>query len=134
MLMNAPSTPMTVTPMQSALTQKGHLLASATWMRITLVTGKHALLIVSQIICFTSFCSLRFTTLPIVNFYFVGKGIYQCLCCQRATPHLPVDHLDYALVQEYTLNEVSNAPKARFARLLFRLLQIFLGTLILSVF
>ena len=135
MLMNARSTPMTVTPMQSALTQKGHLLASATWMRITLVTGKHALLIVSRIICFTSFCSLRFTTtLTIVNFYFVGKGVHQYLCRQRETPRLPVDHLDYALVQEYTLNEISNAPKARFACLLFRLLLTFLGTLILSVF
>ena len=120
MLMNAPSTPMTVTPMQSALTQKGHLLASATWMRITLVTGKHALLFVSRIICFTSFCSLRFTTtLTIVNFYFLGKGIHQYLCRQRATSRLPVDHLDYALVQEYTLNEISNAPKARFACLFF---------------
>ena len=77
MLMNAHSTPMTVTPMQSALTQKGHLLASATWMHITLVTGKHALLIVSRIKCFTSFCSLRFTTtLTIVNFYFLVKGIH----------------------------------------------------------
>ena len=103
-------------------------------MHITLVTGKHALLIVSRIICFTSFCSLRFTTLPIVNFYSVGKGIHQYLCRQRATPHLPVDYLDYALVQEYTLNEISNAPKARFACLLFRLLLTFLGTLILSVF
>ena len=103
-------------------------------MRITLVTGKHALLIVSQIICLTSFCSLRFTTLPIVNFYFVGKGIHQYLCLQRATPRLPVNHLDYALVQEYTLNEISNALKARFARLLFRLLLTVLGTLILSVF
>ena len=46
-------------------------------MRITLVTGKHALLIVSRIICFTSFCSLRFTTLTVVNFYFVGKSIHQ---------------------------------------------------------
>ena len=102
-------------------------------MHITLVTGKHALLIVSPIKCFTSFCSLRFTTtLTIVNFYFLGKGIY--LCWQRATPRLPVDHLDYALVQEYTLNEISNALKARFACLLFRLLLTFLGTLILSVF
>ena len=67
MLMNARSTPMTVTPMQSALTQKAHLLASATWMHITLVTGQYALLIVSRIICFTSLCSLRFTTLPVVN-------------------------------------------------------------------
>ena len=88
-------------------------------MRITLVTGKHALLIVSRIICFASFCSLRLTTtLTIVNFYFVGKGIHQYLCRQRATPRLPVDHLDYALVQEYTLNEISNVPKATFARLL----------------
>ena len=134
MLMNARSTPMTVTPMQSALTQKAHLLASATWMRITLVTGKHALLIVSRIICFTSFCSLRFTTLPIVNFYFVGKGIHQYLCRQRATPCLPVDYLDYALVQEYTLNEISNAPQARFSCLFFWLLLTFLGTLILSAF
>ena len=135
MLMNARSTPMTVTPMQSALTQKGHLLASATWMHITLVTGKHALLIVSRIICFTSFFSLRYSTsLTIVNFYFLGKGIHQYLCRQRATSRLPVDHLDYALVQEYTLNEISNAPKARFASLLFRWLLTFLGTLILSVF
>ena len=120
MLMNARSTPMTVTPMQSALTQKAHLLASATWMHITLVTGKHALLIVSRIICFTSFCSLRFTTtLTIVDFYFVGKGIHQYLCRQRATPRLPVDHLDYALVQEYTLNEISNAPQAWFSCLFF---------------
>ena len=104
-------------------------------MHITLVTGKHALLIVSPIKCFTSFCSLRFTTtLTIVNFYFLGKGIHQYLCRQRATPRLPVDHLDYALVQEYTLNEISNALKARFACLLFRLLLTFLGTLILSVF
>ena len=104
-------------------------------MRITLVTGKHALLIVSRIICFTSFCSLRFTTtLTIVNFYFLGKGIHQYLCRQIATPRLPVDHLDYPLVQEYTLDEISNAPKARFACLLFRLLLTFLGTLILSVF
>ena len=133
--MNARSTPMTVTPMQSALTQKGHLLASATWMRITLVTGKHALLIVSRIKCFTSFCSLRFTTtLTTVNFYFLVKGIHKYLCQQRATPRLPVDHLDYSLVQEYTLDEISNAPKARFACLLFRLLLTFLGTLILSVF
>ena len=74
MLMNARSTPMTVTPMQSALTQKAHLLASATWMHITLVTGKHALLIVSRIICFTSVCSFCFTTtLTTVNFYFVEK-------------------------------------------------------------
>ena len=102
-------------------------------MRITLVTEKHALLIVSRIICFTSFCSLHFTILPIVNFYFVGKGIHQYLSRQRATPRLPVDHLDYALVQEHTLNEISNAPKARFARLLFRLLLTVLGTLILSV-
>ena len=95
-------------------------------MRITLVTGKHALLIVSRIICFTSFCSLSFTTtLTIVNFYFLGKGIHQYLCRQRATPRLPVDHLDYALVQEYTLNDISNAPKARFARLLLRLLLTF---------
>ena len=49
MLMSARSTPMTVTPMQPALTQKAHLLASVTWMHITLVTGKHALLIVSRI-------------------------------------------------------------------------------------
>ena len=103
-------------------------------MRITLVTGKHALLIVSRIICFTSFCSLRFTTLPVVNLCFVGKVIHQYLCRQRATSRLPVDHLDYALVQEYTLNEISNALKARFACLLFRLLLTFLGTLILSVF
>ena len=104
-------------------------------MHITLVTGKHALLIVSRIICFTSFCSLRFTTtLTIVNFYFLGKGIHQYLCRQRATSRLPVDHLDYALVQEYTLNDISNVPKARFACLLFRLLLTFLGTLILSVF
>ena len=103
-------------------------------MRITLVTGKHALLIVSRIICFSSFWSLRFTTLTIVNFYFVGKSIHRYLCRQRATPRLPVDHLDYALVKEHTLDEISNAPKARFARLLFRLLLTFLGTLILSVF
>ena len=103
-------------------------------MRITLVTGKHALLIVSRIICFSSFCSLRFTTLTIANFYFVGKSIHRYLCRQRATPRLPVDHLDYALVKEHTLDEISNAPKARFARLLFRLLLTFLGTLILSVF
>ena len=103
-------------------------------MCITLVTGKHVLLIVSRIICFTSFCSLRFTTLTVVNFYFVGKSIHQYLCRQRATPRLPVDHLDYALVQEYTLNDISNVPKARFACLLFRLLLTFLGTLILSVF
>ena len=104
-------------------------------MLITLVTGKHALLIVSRIICFTSFCSLRFTTLTVVNFYFVGKSFHRYLCRQRATPRLPVDHLDYALVQEYTLNDISNVPKARFARLLlFRRLLTFLGTLILSVF
>ena len=104
-------------------------------MHITLVTGKHALLIVSRIICFTSFCSLRFTTLTVVNFYFVGKSIHRYLCRQRATPRLPGDHLDYALVQEYTLNDISNVPKARFARLLlFRWLLTFLGTLILSVF
>ena len=30
-------------------------------------------------------------------------------------PSLPVNHLDYGLVQEYTLNEISNTPKARFA-------------------
>ena len=99
-------------------------------MHITLVTGKHALPIVSS-----SFCSLRFTTtLTIVNFYFLGKGIHQYLCRQRATSRLPVDHLYYALVQKYTLNEISNATKARFACLLFRLLLTFLGTLILSVF
>ena len=133
--MNARSTPMTVTPMQSALTQKAHLLASATWMRITLVTGKHALLIVSRIICFTSFCSLRFTTtLTIVNFCFLGKGIHQYLCRQRVTSRLPVDHLDYALVQEYTLNEISNAPQERFSCLFFWLLLTFLGTLILNLF
>ena len=81
-------------------------------MHITLVTGKHALLIVSRMICFTSFCSLRFTNLPVVNLYFVENVIHQYLCRQRATSRLPVDYLDYALVQEYTLNEISNAPQA----------------------
>ena len=46
--MNALSTPMIVTRMQSAPIQKGHLLASATWIRITLAMEKHALLIVSR--------------------------------------------------------------------------------------
>ena len=103
-------------------------------MRITLVTGKHALLIVSRIICFTSVSSIRFTTLTIVNFYFVEKAVHQYLCRQIAAPRLPVNHLDYALVQEYTLNEISNTPKARFACLFFWLLLTCLGTLILSVF
>ena len=46
--MNALSTPMIVTRTQSAPIQKGHLLASATWIRITLAMEKHALLIVSR--------------------------------------------------------------------------------------
>ena len=90
---------MTVMRMLFAPIQKGHLLASATLVHITLVTGKHALLIVSRIICFTARCSIRFTALPIVNFYFVEKAIHHYLYRQRASPRLPVDHLDYALVQ-----------------------------------
>ena len=37
-------------------------------------------------------------------------------------------------VPEYTLNEISNAPQARFSCLFFWLLLTFVGTLILSVF
>ena len=48
---------------------------------------------------FNALCSIRFTTLLIVNFYFVEKVIHQSLCRQRASPRLPADHLDYALVQ-----------------------------------
>ena len=102
-------------------------------MRITLVTGKHALLIVSRIICFTSVCSSRFSTLTIVKFCFMEKlstNIYvakeQPLAC------LSINLI--MLVQEYTLNEISNAPKTRFVCLFFWLPLNFLGTLILSVF
>ena len=83
-------------------------------------------------ILFSSF--YHYSDNNIVDFYFLGKSIHQYLSRQRATPRLPVDHLDYSPVQEYTLNEITNAPKARFACLLFRLLLTFLGTLILSVF
>ena len=51
MLMNAFSTLMTVTPMQSAPIQEGHLLASAIGMRITMGTERRALVIV----CYTQF-------------------------------------------------------------------------------
>ena len=47
MLMNAFSALMTVTHMQSASIQEGHLLASAMGVRNTMVTEKHAVVIVS---------------------------------------------------------------------------------------
>ena len=133
MLMNARSTPMTVTPMQSALTQKAHLLASATWMHITLVTGQYALLIVSRIICFTSLCSLRFTTLPVVNL--CGKS-YPPIFMSPKSNLSPACRLSWlcSCLRIYTLNEISNAPQARFSCLFFWLLLTFLGTLILSAF
>ena len=135
MLMNARSTPMTATPMQSALTQKGHLLANATWMRIPLVTGKHALLIVSRAICSTSVCSIRFSFLYRV--WPLWQLLISSLWKKLYPPIIMSPNNNSRLFfcrRIYYNTEISNALKARFVCLFCWLLLTFLGSLILSVF
>ena len=130
--MNARSTPMTATPMQSALTQKGHLLASATWMRIPLVTGKHALLIVSRTICSTSVCSIRFSFLYRV--WPLWQLLISSLWKKLYAPIVMSPNNSSCLLKSrriYYNTEISNALKAR---LFCWLLLTFLGSSILSVF
>ena len=135
MLTNARSTPMTATPTQSALTQRGHLLASATWMGITLVTGKRALLIVSRAICSTSVCSIRFSFLHRV--WPLWQLLISSLWKKLYPPIVTSPNNNSCLLKcrrIYYNTEISNALKARFACLFCWLLLTFLGSLILSVF